>query len=124
MGYLQIGSSEISDVKDLLGVLGTGNVETVSVKDERKKKDKLKVKHEKNLSSRKVISDTKPPVVRKKRLLMANLDPRELTCDICQKSFSKLYKLKIHKLIHSSSFPFLCTYCSKGFNNKYKMHAH
>ena len=46
MGYLQIGSSEISDVKDLLGVLGTGNVETVSVKDERKKKDKLKVKHE------------------------------------------------------------------------------
>jgi len=124
IGYLQIGSTELSEVKDLLNVLGTENVETVSVKDERKKKDKLKVKHEKNLSSRKVISDTKPPVVRKKRLLMANLDPRELTCDICQKSFSKLYKLKIHKLIHSSSFPFLCTYCSKGFNNKYKMHAH
>merc|ERR1719483_511337 len=55
---------------------------------------------------------------------MANLDSHELSCDICHKSFSALYKLKIHKLTHSSSFPFICAKCGKGFNNKYKMRAH
>ena len=61
---------------------------------------------------------------RKKRVFMANLDQSELTCDICQKTFPALYKLKIHKLIHSDSYPFICMNCGKGFNNKYKMHSH
>ena len=55
---------------------------------------------------------------------MANLDPHELTCEVCNKSFPAIYKLKIHKLTHSDSFPFMCANCGKGFNNKYKMHAH
>ena len=64
------------------------------------------------------------PQVRKKRVLMANLTPEELTCETCNKTFPALYKLKIHKLTHSDTFPFMCANCGKGFNNKYKLHSH
>jgi transcription elongation factor Elf1 len=59
-----------------------------------------------------------------KRVLMADMDQTELTCGVCGKEFHILYKLKLHKLIHSSSPPFVCSMCGKGFNNKYKMRVH
>jgi len=124
-GSIDVKQSDLEETKLILRLLGIHDFEVIRLmKDPRKKKDKLKVKHEKNLSSRKIVPDVKPLVNRKKRVLMANLDPHELTCDVCQKSFSALYKLKIHKLTHSSDFPFICTDCGKGFNNKYKMHSH
>lgn len=123
-GSMNVRQGDLDKTKLILKLLGISDVEVISLKDPRKKKDKLKVKHEKNLGSRKAVFDVKPLVIRKKRVLMANLDPHELSCDICQKSFSALYKLKIHKLTHSSAFPFMCTNCGRGFNNKYKMHAH
>ena len=107
----------------VLSSLGFHQIEVVKPREQQRKKVRLKVKHEKNLSSRKV-PDLKAQAARKKRVLMANLDPHELTCDICQKSFPAIYKLKIHKLTHSLTYPFMCATCGKGFNNKYKMHAH
>ena len=65
----------------------------------------------------------KPPP-KGKRVLMADLDRSQLTCDVCGKEFQVMYKLKLHKLIHSSSPPFVCSLCGKGFNNKYKMRVH
>lgn len=59
-----------------------------------------------------------------KRVLMSDLDRSQLTCDVCGKEFQVMYKLKLHKLIHSSSPPFVCSLCGKGFNNKYKMRVH
>ena len=119
--------SELSPVEEVLQILGFRNIELFKPELPKKKKMrpkvKLKVKHEKNLGSRK-LPEVKPQVLRKKRVLMANLDPHELTCEVCHKSFPAIYKLKIHKLTHSDTFPFMCANCGKGFNNKYKMHAH
>eukprot|EP00092_Neocalanus_flemingeri_P000965 GFUD01001032.1.p1 GENE.GFUD01001032.1~~GFUD01001032.1.p1 ORF type:complete len:621 (-),score=131.42 GFUD01001032.1:437-2299(-) len=123
-GSITVRQADLERTKHVLKLLGFQDFEVIKLKDPKKKKDKLKVKHEKNLSSRKAVTDTKPQVIRKKRVLMANLDPYELSCDICHKSFSALYKLKMHKMTHSSFFPFICAECGKGFNNKYKMHAH
>ena len=66
----------------------------------------------------------KRPPAKSKRVLMADLDRSQLTCDVCGKEFQVMYKLKLHKLIHSSSPPFVCSLCGKGFNNKYKMRVH
>ena len=66
----------------------------------------------------------RPPPAKSKRVLMADLDRSQLTCDVCGKEFQVMYKLKLHKLIHSSSPPFVCSLCGKGFNNKYKMRVH
>ena len=62
--------------------------------------------------------------VKRKRTFTANLTTADLTCQICDRTFSAMYKLKIHKLVHSSTPPFLCNHCGRGFNNKYKMRAH
>ena len=59
-----------------------------------------------------------------KRVFTANLTAADLTCQICDRTFSAMYKLNIHNLIHSSTPPFLCNHCGRGFNNKYKMRAH
>ena len=64
------------------------------------------------------------PPPKGKRVLMADLDRSQLTCGVCGKEFQVMYKLKLHKLIHSSSPPFVCALCGKGFNNKYKMRVH
>ena len=65
----------------------------------------LVVKHENNLGSvlqrPEVDSEAEAsnnPV--KKRLLMADLEESQLTCDVCYKVFTKLYRLKNHQLIH------------------------
>ena len=119
--------TNLASAEEVLNLLGFQNIAHIKPQEPRKKKAKpkvkLKVKHEKNLGSRK-FQEVKPQAVRKKRVLMANLDPHELTCEVCNKSFPAIYKLKIHKLTHSDSFPFMCANCGKGFNNKYKMHAH
>ena len=125
-GSIVVSSRDIVSVKQILGLLGLGSFDVIELKEVKKKKErqKLKVKHEKNLGSRRVPQEQKIVSARKKRVFMASLDPSELTCDICHKSFPALYKLKIHKLIHSDSFPFMCTKCGKGFNNKYKLQSH
>jgi len=125
-GNIVVSGKDLVTVKQILTLLGLLKFEVVELKETKKKKErqKLKVKHEKNLGSRRLPPELKVVPTRKKRIFMANLDPAELTCDICNKTFPALYKLKIHKLIHSSSFPFMCMKCGKGFNNKYKMHVH
>ena len=60
----------------------------------------------------------------KRRVFTANLSNDDLTCSICTRTFSAMYKLKIHKLIHSKTPPFVCSHCGRGFNNKYKMRGH
>ena len=59
-----------------------------------------------------------------KRIFSANLSVDDLTCNVCQRSFSAMYKLRIHSLIHSATPPFVCSFCGRGFNNKYKMRGH
>eukprot|EP00092_Neocalanus_flemingeri_P081851 GFUD01102328.1.p1 GENE.GFUD01102328.1~~GFUD01102328.1.p1 ORF type:complete len:140 (+),score=17.62 GFUD01102328.1:47-421(+) len=58
----------------------------IEVKEEQ---ETLKVKQETDLSPSMALTDTNKPLVilRKKRVFMANLDPHELSCDICHKSF-------------------------------------
>ena len=127
-GTILVNNRDLTEVKLILNLLGLNKFEITELKDRKKKetKNKLKVKHEKNLGSRKLPVEPKTVMSRKKRVFMANLDQSELTCDFpdCQKTFPALYKLKIHKLIHSESYPFICMNCGKGFNNKYKMHSH
>ena len=125
-GTILVNNTDMEQVKLILHLLGVNRFEIMELKDKKKKetKNKLKVKHEKNLGSRKPPVESKIVMSRKKRVFMANLDPAELTCDICRKTFPALYKLKIHKLIHSDTYPFMCMNCGKGFNNKYKMHSH
>ena len=65
-----------------------------------------------------------PKKVKSKRQFTSALSTVDLTCDICDRVFTAMYKLKIHKLIHSSSPPFVCSQCGRGFNNKYKMRSH
>ena len=68
--------------------------------------------------------DHHPNESRMKRIFTANLSEQDLTCQMCQRKFSALYKLKIHALIHSATPPFVCSFCGRGFNNKYKMRGH
>ena len=65
----------------------------------------------------------KPKVV-KRRVFTVNLTNEDLTCSVCNRTFSAMYKLRIHKLIHSKTPPFVCSHCGRGFNNKYKMRGH
>ena len=125
-GSIIVNNKDITAVKQIINLLGLVKYDVIELKEGRKKKERqrLKVKHEKNLGTRRITQEPKSVLSRKKRVFMASLDPGELTCDICQKSFPALYKLRIHKLIHSESFPFMCMKCGKGFNNKYKLHSH
>lgn len=88
----------------------------------------LTVKLEENLTKSKArnreIETREQFKKKKKRVLTSELDPSDLKCRVCGKEFPVLYKLKMHSLIHSDTFPFRCRTCDKGFNNKYKMRNH
>ena len=73
-----------------------------SVRQKREGKKILVVKHESNLGAelRKSASEAKASSPKKKRLFMADLEQGQLTCDVCYKVFTKLYRLKNHQLIH------------------------
>jgi len=120
-GTINVHEGELDALNQLILLLGIDLTFDRICLPNRKRK--LKIKHENNLSSRKA-EQKQPTAGRKKRILMANLDRSELTCDVCFKVFPKLYKLKNHQLIHLSSFPFICSECGKGFKNKYKLNAH
>jgi hypothetical protein len=91
-----------------LGVRWAASVVTLdasarsSVRRKRETKKVLVVKHEHNLGSelQKSLIEAKPASPKKKRLFMADLDESQLTCDVCYKIFTKLYRLKNHQLIH------------------------
>eukprot|EP00095_Tigriopus_kingsejongensis_P002989 maker-scaffold250_size238258-snap-gene-1.18 protein:Tk02989 transcript:maker-scaffold250_size238258-snap-gene-1.18-mRNA-1 annotation:"zinc finger protein 883-like" len=88
---------------------------------------RLTVKLEENLTKSQARSrelEKRERKKKKKRVLTAELEPSDLTCQVCGKEFPVLYKLKIHSLIHSDTYPFSCGECGKGFNNKYKMKVH
>ncbi|TRY62622.1 hypothetical protein TCAL_10248 [Tigriopus californicus] len=88
----------------------------------------LTVKLEENLTKskarRREIETRERFKKKKKRILTSELDPSDLKCPVCGKEFPVLYKLKMHSLIHSETYPFRCQTCGKGFNNKYKMRNH
>jgi len=119
-GTTNVNQSDFENVNSLARILGVENSFESTRLANRKRK--LIIKHENNLSSRKPVPE--PKQNRKKRVFMANLDKSDLTCDVCYKTFPKLYKLKNHQLIHLNSFPFICSNCGKGFKNKYKLNSH
>ncbi|XP_023337470.1 zinc finger protein 780B isoform X2 [Eurytemora carolleeae] len=119
-GTVCVNQDDAEKINELLTLLGIEcGYSTISLPS---KKQKLKIKHENNLSSRKPVIESKQ--CRKKRMFTSNLDINQLTCETCFKVFPKLYKLKNHQLIHLNSFPFICSNCGKGFKNKYKLNAH
>ena len=71
-------------------------------------------------------TDKSKPKVKtvKRRVFTANLSSSDLTCSVCNRTFSAMYKLRIHRFIHSKTPPFVCSQCGRGFNNKYKMRGH
>ena len=46
------------------------------------------------------------------------------TCDLCQKQFVEISKLKIHLNLHTREARHLCTYCGKGFQEKTHLAHH
>jgi hypothetical protein len=87
---------------------------------EAKKSSLLVVKHENNLGSimERSASEAEAAIPKKKRLLMADLEESQLTCDVCYKVFTKLYLLKNHQLIHlgrQGSIFLFSFYCRRPF---------
>ena len=50
-------------------------------------------------NSKNVLNDKK----KSKRIFVSNLTAEDLTCNVCTRRFSAMYKLRIHSLIHSAT---------------------
>lgn len=50
-------------------------------------------------NSKNVLNDKK----KSKRIFVSNLTAEDLTCNVCNRRFSAMYKLRIHSLIHSAT---------------------
>lgn len=46
------------------------------------------------------------------------------TCEVCLKSFSSIYRLNVHRPVHSSARPFQCHKCDKTFKRKNDLKDH
>ncbi|CCH59331.1 hypothetical protein TBLA_0B04960 [Henningerozyma blattae CBS 6284] len=49
---------------------------------------------------------------------------KQFTCDICQKSYSRMYHLERHLISHSTEKPFHCSFCNKGVTTKQQLKRH
>nr|XP_055073021.1 zinc finger protein PLAG1 [Misgurnus anguillicaudatus] len=51
---------------------------------------------------------------------------KNFSCQLCEKSFNSLEKLKVHSYSHTGERPYRCTHndCSKAFVSKYKLLRH
>ena len=118
----------VSSLSKLVTLICEGEISTESLKEEETIFELCQLLHM-NVSYHQAISeddhhydDTLPAEVEElesprkakaKRQFTATLSTADLTCDICDRVFTAMYKLKIHRLIHSSSPPFVCSHCGK-----------
>lgn len=49
---------------------------------------------------------------------------KDLTCDVCKKTFSRSDNLKTHQRIHTGEMPYACRYCGKSFRWKSALSNH
>lgn len=43
---------------------------------------------------------------------------KHIFCDICKKTFTRSYDLKVHMTLHTGEKPFICEICDKSFRQK------
>ncbi|XP_057658850.1 zinc finger protein 845-like isoform X1 [Diorhabda carinulata] len=56
--------------------------------------------------------------------LSACNERKPFKCDMCLKTFSQKYKMKIHSRIHTGEKKFKCEICSKTFSHKVSLNSH
>ncbi|KAG5666834.1 hypothetical protein PVAND_014844 [Polypedilum vanderplanki] len=53
-----------------------------------------------------------------------NNEISKVVCDICNKTFSKVYSLKRHKILHTNERNFECTLCTNKYFHKSELNRH
>ena len=49
---------------------------------------------------------------------------KNVSCDVCKKTFKTKTYLKVHKRIHSGETPYKCEVCDKSFHQKGSLKTH
>ena len=55
---------------------------------------------------------------------IVHLGQKEIQCEYCDITFTRLSSLKVHKLTHIKETPFRCEHCSQGYKEKRNLMKH
>lgn len=89
----------------------------------------FKVSHEKQLNIFSCAEENCDRKFRSEQFLKLHVEEEHLgilphPCTLCDKSFSRKYRLKDHMAVHTGEYRFKCAICEKGFNHMLKFNRH